>query len=563
MHTSASSHHQATISLDVSRDELRTLADRTPASGKHRSIGAIAAVATLGSLLFGYDTGVISGALPYMYMPYAANGLHLGALEEGLIGGTLLIGAALGALIGGRLSDRYGRRHNILMLALVFLVGALGTAFAPTLAVMYPFRFILGFAVGGASATVPVYLSETAPKRIRGTIVAIDQLMIVVGQLLAFSFNAVINQAYGGPKLDIANDPSGLLQPGMQSWDNVAGLQSALGGALDPTAWVAYVNHLTITGGNGNAWRLMLVLCSIPAVALWLGMRAMPESSRWYMVQRRYYEAIGSLKRVRDGRDGDVVDELNEMVEKERREESLPKGTFRDILQTPWMRRLFLVGILLAVCNQTTGVNTVMYYAPKVLEYAGLGTSAAITAQVANGVMSVLGSALGLWLVFKFRRRQILITCIILVAVSMFTIAGLFTGLIQPYMAAGTKPPMYAPMLVLAAMGFFMLVVQSSNGPVVWTMLGEMFPARVRGIANGAAVFCMWVVNAIITFTFPAMMSHLGGGLTYSLYGVVNVVVAIALWRFMPETSGRSLEELEEHLEGVYTRPGDKVAEQV
>lgn len=551
------------MSLDVTRDELRELADRTPASGKKRSIGAIAAVATLGSLLFGYDTGVISGALPYMYMPTAAQGLQLTALEEGMIGGTLLIGAALGALFGGRLSDRYGRRHNILLLAAVFLVGAIGTALAPNLLVMYPMRFVLGLAVGGASATVPVYLSETAPKRIRGTIVAIDQLMIVVGQLLAFSFNAVINQAYGGPQVNITADPTGTLSQGMQSWDNVSSQQSALGGPLDPTTWNHWVNQLSIDGGNGNAWRLMLLVCTLPAIALWIGMRMMPESSRWYMVQQRYFDAIGSLKRVRDARDGDVVDELAEMVDKERRDASLPKGTFRDIVRTPWMRRLFLVGILLAVCNQTTGVNTVMYYAPKVLEYAGLGTSAAITAQVANGVMSVIGSALGLWLVFRFRRRQILITCIVLVAVSMFAIAGLFTGLIQPYMAAGTKPPLFAPMLVLAAMGFFLLVVQSANGPVVWTMLGEMFPARVRGIANGAAVFCMWVVNAIITFTFPAMMSNLGGGLTYSLYGVLNVAVAIALWRFMPETSGRSLEELEEHLEQVYTKPGDKVPDLV
>lgn len=546
------------MNLDVSRDELRVLASRTPASGKRRSIGVVAAVATLGSLLFGYDTGVISGALPYMSMPYAAHGLHLGSLEEGLIGGMLLIGAAFGALIGGLLSDRYGRRHTLLMLAVVFLVGALGTAFAPTLWVMYPFRIILGFAVGGASATVPVYLSETAPKRLRGTVVAVDQLMIVLGQLLSFSFNALIDHAYGGPRLDIADDPAGLLHRGMQSWDNVAGLQRALGGALSPDAWVSYVDRLTIVGGNGDAWRMMLLLCSIPAIALWIGMRAMPESSRWYMVQRRYDEAIGALKRVRDER-GDIVDELDEMVEKERREESLPRGTMRDVFRTPWMRRLFLVGILLAVCNQTTGVNTVMYYAPTVLEYAGLGTSAAITAQVANGVMSVLGAGLGLWLVFRFRRRQILITCITLVAVSMFALAGLFTWLIQPSMAAATKPPLYAPMLVLGAMGFFMLVVQSSNGPVVWTMLGEMFPARVRGIANGAAVFCMWVVNAIITFTFPAMMGRLGGGLTYTLYGVLNILVAIALWRFMPETSGRSLEELEDHLRERYTKPGDKV----
>lgn len=552
--------HQQTIpklSLDITRDELRELSDKTPMSGKHRSIGAIAAVATLGSLLFGYDTGVISGALPYMYMPYAANGLHLNSVEEGLIGGVLLIGAAFGALFGGRLSDRYGRRHNILMLAAIFVIGALGTTLAPNLWVMYPARFVLGLAVGGASATVPVYLSETAPKRIRGTIVAIDQLMIVVGQLLAFSFNAIINSVYGGPQLDIANDPSGTLRPGMQSWDNVAGLQDQLGGTLSHGAWEHFVANLSVTGGNGSAWRLMMLLCTIPAIALWIGMRTMPESSRWYMIRRRYYEAIGSLKRVRDHRDGDIVDELEEMVTHQRRAEAMPKGTFRDIVNTPWIRRLFLVGVLLAICNQTTGVNTVMYYAPKVLEYAGLGSSAAITAQVANGVMSVLGSALGLWLVFRFRRRQILITCISLVAVSMFTIAGLFTVLIQPHMADGTKPPMYAPLLVLAAMGIFMLVVQSSNGPVVWTMLGEMFPARVRGIANGSAVFCMWVVNALITFTFPAMMSNLGGGLTYTIYGVLNVIVAIVLFKVMPETSGRSLEELEDHLQEIFTRPGD------
>ncbi|WP_092608313.1 MFS transporter [Raineyella antarctica] len=545
------------LSLDAPEDELREAAVRTPMTGRHRSVVAVAGVATLGSLLFGYDTGVVSGALPYMYMPTDAHGLALNALEEGLVGATLLVGAALGALFGGRLSDRYGRRHNLLVLAAIFVIGALGTTFAPGLWMLYPFRFILGLAVGGASATVPVYLSETAPPRIRGTIVSLDQLMIVFGQLLAFTFNAVINQVYGGPRLTVAADPSGVLSTGSQSWDNVTAQQSALGGPMDPGAWQHFVQQLTITGGNGSAWRLMLVLATIPALALWIGMRRMPESSRWYMVQHRYYEAIGSLKRVRDERDGDLSDEVLEMARVQRRTEAMPKGTFREVLRTPWIRRLFLVGVLLAVCNQTTGVNTVMYYAPKVLEYAGLGASAAITAQVANGVMSVIGAAAGLWLIFRFRRRQILITCISLVAVSMFAIAALFTLLIQPHMAAGTRPPAYAPFLVLAVMGFFMLVVQSSNGPVVWTMLGEMFPAHVRGIANGAAVFCMWIVNAAITFTFPWMMSTLGGGRTYLLYGVVNVVVAVVLYKVMPETSGRSLEELEVHLQATFSRPGD------
>lgn len=150
------------------REDISRMVDETPPSGKHRGIGALAAVATLGSLLFGYDTGVISGALPYLYMPHLAGGLALTPMQEGAIGGTLLIGAAIGAVTGGIMSDRWGRRHNITILAVIFLLGALGATFSPDVFVMYVFRFVLGFAVGAASAAVPVYLAENAPKRIRG-----------------------------------------------------------------------------------------------------------------------------------------------------------------------------------------------------------------------------------------------------------------------------------------------------------------------------------------------------------------------------------------------------------
>ena len=176
----------------VTPAQLHDAVEKTPASGPRRGVFVIAAVATLGSLLFGYDTGVISGALPYMYMPFGAHGLGLTALEEGGISGILLLGAAFGALFGGIMSDRWGRRHNITLLAILFFFGAVGNALSPNVWVMYIFRAILGFAVGGASATVPVYLAETAPKRIRGAVVAVDQLMIVTGQLLAFSINALI-----------------------------------------------------------------------------------------------------------------------------------------------------------------------------------------------------------------------------------------------------------------------------------------------------------------------------------------------------------------------------------
>jgi len=499
----------------LTREELDKAVAKTPASGKHRGVVAIAAVATLGSLLFGYDTGVISGALPYMYMPFAAKGLQLTSFEEGAIGGTLLVGAALGALLGGLMSDRWGRRHNITVLAILFFVGAIG-----------------------------------------GSIVAIDQLMIVTGQLLAFSMNAIINSLQGGPKITIANDPSGHFSPGTYVFDEITKLQASKGGSMSGAEYHAFLDQLSISAGNGEAWRYMLVLCSIPAVALWIGIRLMPESSRWYLAKERLYDAIGALKRVRvPEKDGSIEDEIMEMVEArqhEKDEETQRKG-FSHVMATPWLRKLLLVGIFLAVVNQTTGVNTVMYYAPKVLEYAGMSTSASITAQVANGVMSVIGSAIGIWLILKFRRRQVLIGDVIGVGITLLGIAATFQFFIAPHMANHTTPPTWAAYLILGLMSVFMLIVQSSNGTIVWTMMGEIFPANVRGIMNGTAIFCMWTANAIITWTFPPMMETLGGGITYTIYGVLNLVVAVVLFKIMPETKDKSLEEIEVEMEKLYS----------
>ena len=542
----------------ITPEAMKQAVDDTPPSGKRRGILAIAGVATLGSLLFGYDTGVISGALPYMYMPYGAKGLQLSSFEEGAVGGTLLIGAALGALIGARLSDRHGRRHNITMLAILFLLGALGTALAPNVWVMYVFRVILGFAVGGASATVPVYLAETAPKRVRGSIVAIDQMMIVTGQLLAFAMNAAISKALGGPEINVVSTPAQSygVTTGLQSFDNISRLQTSKGGPLDPAAYHQFLNELTVSTGNGEIWRYMLVLCSLPAIALWIGIRLMPESSRWYISKERLYDAIGALKRIRDPhKDGPVEDELLEMAEARQREltEEAQRRGLVYVWRTPWLRKLLLVGMFLAVVNQTTGVNTVMYYAPKVLEYAGMSTSSSITAQVANGIMSVIGSIIGIGLIMRFRRRQILIADVTGAGVCLLSIAATFQLAIAPHMNAGTAPPSWAAFLILGLMAVFMLIVQSSNGTVVWTMMGELFPANVRGVMNGSAIFCMWVANALITWTFPRMMETLGGGLTYTIYGALNLLIAVILFKIMPETSGRSLEQIERDMQARYS----------
>ena len=530
---------------DMSRDKIQELVDETPPSGRKRSLGLIALVATLGSLLFGYDTGVISGALPYMYLPTNAGGLALKTWEEGLVGTFLCVGAALGASVGGKLSDKYGRRHNITLLAIVFFFGALGCTVSPNIWILYVCRVILGFAVGGASATVPVFLGETAPKRIRGTLVAVDQMMIVFGQFLAYAMNAALTQYHGGPQVtvtqDIVNSEGETLARAGQTvaWETIKNIQDVMTMTSD---------------GNGMTWRYMLVLASLPAIALWIGIRLMPESSRWYVANLRIPEAIGSLKRVRDeSRDGPIADEIDEMLEIQRKEAGQEKWGLAQIWSTGWTRRLLIIGIILGLADQLTGINTAMYYTPKVLSAAGLPMSDAISLNVVSGGVSFIGSAVGLWLVTRFARRHVGIYQETSIVVSLGLLAAVFFFLIQPYQDADgniSGAPAFAPFLVLIIVSLF--VVAKQSGTVTWVLVAEIFPSKVRGTAMGLAVGALWIANAIVAAVFPVMMEKLGGALTYLIFCLINVGSLIFYMRFVPETKYHSLEELEERFEKEY-----------
>ena len=525
-------------------EKIRELVDQTPASGPKRSLGLIALVATLGSLLFGYDTGVISGALPYMYLPRGADGLQITSWEEGWIGGLLCIGAALGASVGGKLSDKYGRRHNIMLLAIVFFFGALGCTISPNIWVLYFFRIVLGFAVGGASAIVPVFLGETAPKRIRGTLVAVDQMMIVFGQFLAFSMNAVLARMHGGPEVTLANDVV-----------NKSGEVVAKAG--DKVAWetVQHFSNVVVESGNGMTWRYMLVLATLPAVALWFGIRLMPESSRWYVANLRIAEAIGSLKRVRDeSKDGSIAEEVDEMLEIQRKEANQEKWGLAQIMGVKWTRHLLFIGIILGLADQVTGINTAMYYTPKVLSAAGLPMSDAISLNVVSGFVSFVGSAIGLWLVTKFARRHVGIYQEASIVVSLGLLAAVFYFLIQPYQDADgniTGAPAFAPYLVLLIVSLFVFAKQS--GTVTWVLIAEIYPAKVRGTAMGLAVGTLWIGNAIVAAVFPVMMEKLGGAGTYLIFCLLNVLSLIFYMKFVPETKYHSLEELEVRFEKEYS----------
>ncbi|MEE1622229.1 sugar porter family MFS transporter [Zafaria sp. J156] len=453
----------------------------------NKNLKRIMAVSTLGGLLFGYDTGVINGALPFM-----EEDLGLTPFTTGLVTSSLLLGAAFGAMFGGRLADRYGRRRMIMALAGVFLIGTLGVSFAPAVAVMVPFRFILGMAVGGASVMVPVFLAEVSPAHLRGQMVTRNELMIVVGQLLAFITNAVLGNVWA--------------------------------------------DQLHI-------WRWMLVLATLPAIALWIGMLRVPESPRWLASIGSYSEAFEVLQRIRSA--ALARRELAEVTEAARQDYEATKGTVAD-LKAPWLRRVFLIGIGIAVCQQITGVNSIMYYGTEILKQAGFGTQAALTANIANGVVSVVAVFFGIWLLGKVGRRPMLITGQ-LGTISALALIGFFSSVLPEGTARG--------FVILSLTVTFLAFQQASISTVTWLMLSEIFPQRIRGLGMGVATFVLWIVNFGVGFSFPMLVDAMGISNTFYLFAVLGVGAVVFVKLYLPETRGKTLEELEEEF-----RAGDRAA---
>ncbi|MBC1811641.1 sugar porter family MFS transporter [Listeria booriae] len=455
--------------------------ESTPASKRTPKayLRLIAIISTFGGLLFGYDTGVINGALPYMSK---AGQLNLTPAGEGIVASSLLFGAAFGAVFGGRLSDRNGRRKNLLMLAVVFFVATLGCTFAPNMAVMVVFRVILGLAVGGASVTVPTYLAEMSPTERRGRMVTQNELMIVTGQLLAFTFNAIIG---------------------------------------------------TTLGEDGNVWRYMLVIATIPAVVLWFGMLILPESPRWLASKGKIGDALRVLQQIREQNVAEA--ELTEIKDNITAEAALDKATFKD-LSVKWVRRILFIGLGIAVVQQITGVNSIMYYGTEILRDAGFGTEAALIGNIANGVISVLATFVGIYLLGKIGRRPMLITGLI-GTTSALLLIGILSMLLQ-----GTEA---LPYVVLSLTVTFLAFQQGAISPVTWLMLSEIFPQRLRGIGMGTTVFCLWITNFLVGFSFPILLAHVGLSITFFMFAVLGVFAILFVKKYLPETKGHSLEQIE------------------
>lgn len=455
----------------MSQSSTTASTNRPP--GARGFLTRLTVISTLGGLLFGYDTGVISGALLYM-----RDDLAMSTSEEAWVVSSLLFpGAAFGALLGGRIADALGRKRSLLVCAAIFLIGALGCALAPDVTLMVIARIFLGFGVGAAAVACPLYLAEMAPADRRGRMVTINELMIVTGQLLAFAINAL----------------------------------------------------LAVVISDAHVWRVMLGVASVPAIILLIGMLVLPESPRWFAARGRVDEARSVLSRSRDPQE--LEDELREISQNARVEGDARKHAWKALRDNRWMRRLLYIGFGLAAVQQATGINTVNYYAPSILTRTGLGDQAALIATIGVGVTSVGMTIVGIWLLGFVGRRtmlligfsgvvgaQVVLALVFLLppsdAVSYIILAAmmLFVAFVQGFI--GTVVWLLLseifPLAIRGlAMGLSVFVLWTVNATISY-----VFPLIVEGIGSSWTFALFAVVNAVsLLFVFRTVPETKGRSL--------------------------------------------------
>jgi sugar porter (SP) family MFS transporter len=429
----------------------------------------ITLIAALGGLLFGFDTGVISGALLFIIPDF-----HLGPAAQGFVVGVVTLGALGGALLGGAAADAVGRRRTNIAGGAAFIVGSLVSAAAPDVATLVVGRFVIGIAIGLSSVAAPLYIAELAPARRRGTLVSLFQLAVTVGILASYLID----------------------------------------GMLAPT----------------QAWRTMLGVAVIPGAALVFGMLPMPESPRWLMKHGRGAEAGAALRLVRH--DEHVEAELQEIAADIAQDRP---AAWRNLL-APDLRPALLVGIGLAVFQQVTGINTIIYYAPQIFEAAGFGSATtALAATIGIGVVNVLATLVAIGLVDRWGRRPLLLAGLAGMIVSLLALGiASHEGTTAGWLGATT----------VACIGLYIVCFAFSLGPIVWLMISEIFPNRIRARAASVSTAANWSANFVVSLTFPLLRAGLGSSLTFTLYALFGVIAIVFVARRVPETRGKTLEDI-------------------
>lgn len=461
-------------------------------------LALVCLVASLGGLLFGFDTAVISGTVERVQQQYG-----LTAMLEGWFTSSALVGCILGAAMAGVLGDRFGRKPILLVSSVFLFVSALYSAIPPTFTVLIVARWIGGVGVGMASVLAPLYISEFAPPRSRGRLVAFYQLSIVLGILLAYGSNWLILRF-------AQNSPGAWGGRGVWHWTLVA-----------------------------EPWRGMFGAEMVPCVLFFVLLLFVPESPRWLLKAGRESRALELLTRV----SGAVTarreaDEIKEGLAHER-------GSLRELFQ-PGLRLALLVGVMLSVFGQLSGVNIVVYYGPKILAAAGYQGTAALLSQVGFGLINLVFTILALLVIDRWGRRPLLIGGMAVVTVALAVLGALF--LFGTRSAGAGEVAVTSPAVGLwigLVICVYMACIALSICAVIWVLTPEIFPNRIRGRAASIATFANWSTNALSAQLFPWYSAHLGMHTAFFTSAVICTVATLFFWKYVPETKGKSLEEIE------------------
>lgn len=444
----------------------------TPDTTNMRTVYLLTAVAALGGLLFGYDTAVISGAIGFLKIKF-----QLSAAMTGWAASSAIIGCIFGAMFAGWASDRFGRKKVLLLTAILFAVSAIGAAFPSNLMQFAVFRFIGGLGIGAASMVSPLYITELAPAAIRGKLVSYYQLAIVIGILVIFFINTLIQGM------------------GDEAWN------------------VEY------------GWRLMMASGVFPAALFLIALFFVPESPRWLTKEGREDEALDILSSINGAaKAGEILREVKSTLHEE-------QGTLGELF-TGRFRKAILVGIVLCVFSQVQGINAIMYYAPEIFKSIGTGTESAFQQTVIIGIINTLFTFVAINWVDKWGRKTLLLWGGAGMALSLFMV-----GLAFHFGWTG-----YGLLLFIL---MYIACFAASYGPVTWVVISEIFPIKMRGVAMSVATFALWVAVYIVTQMFPILLESAGPAPTFWIFGTMSLLAFFFVWSQVPETKGRTLEEIE------------------
>ena len=448
----------------------------------------IASVAALGGLLFGYDSAVINGAVDSIQEDFG-----IGNAELGFAVASALLGAAAGAMTAGRIADKIGRIAVMKIAAVLFLISAFGTGFAHEVWTVVLFRIVGGIGVGVASVIAPAYIAETSPPGIRGRLGSLQQLPIVSGIFPSFAINYLLQWLAGGP-----NEP----------------------------LWLGL-----------DAWRWMFLAMAVPAVLYGALAFTIPESPRYLVATHKIPEARRVLTRLLGQKNLEItISRIQETLERE------DKPSWRDMKKpTGGIYGIVWVGLGLSIFQQFVGINVIFYYSNVLWQAVGFSADDSAIFTVITSVINVLTTLIAIALIDKIGRKPLLLIGSTGMAVTLVTMAVIFG---QATLNADGTPslPGASGTIALIAANLFVVAFGMSWGPVVWVLLGEMFPNRIRAAALGLAAAGQWAANWLITVTFPGLREHLG--LAYGFYGLCAVLSGLFVWRWVMETKGVSLEDM-------------------